>query len=81
MSGKKVPQSRAGKTDWSRINALSDHDIEEMAQRDQENPATTADDWANAVALVAPRKTVINACFDSDVVEWFKSQGPAINPE
>lgn len=46
-----------------------------MAVADKDNPATTADDWADAVIGLPPLKTPVNAKFDVDVVEWFKSQG------
>lgn len=36
-------------TDWARIRALSDDEIERMAYDDAENPASKAADWADAV--------------------------------
>ena len=80
MPRKKTQTPSAGKSDWMRINALSDDDIEIMAAQDQDNPATEMDDWANAQAVLPPRKTVINARFDTDVVAWFKSLGPGYQP-
>lgn len=64
-----------GGTDWSRIDALTDEDIERMAAEDADNPATSAADWVHAVVAGAPEKTVVNAKFDRDVVDWFKAQG------
>ncbi len=66
---------RSGMTDWSRIDALTDADIERMASSDTDSPATTASDWVDAVVTGRPEKTVVNAKFDSDVVDWFRSQG------
>lgn len=80
MSGKKERDSLRGQTDWARLDRLTDDEIEAMALADDDNPARTEDEWASAVAFVPPRKTVINARFDSDVVEWFKSQGPGYQP-
>jgi uncharacterized protein (DUF4415 family) len=64
-----------GRTGWERINALSDAEIERMAANDKDNPATSKDDWADAKIGLPPLKTPVNARFDIDVVEWFKSQG------
>src|ERR1700674_2350641 len=64
-----------GRTDWARIDALSDAEIERMAANDKDNPATSKDDWAEATVGLPPLKTPVNARFDIDVVEWFKAQG------
>jgi uncharacterized protein (DUF4415 family) len=75
MSAKSPPKARPGRTDWSRINALTDEDIERMAEADIDNPVTEEKDWANAFIGLPPLKTPVNAKFDVDVVAWFKSQG------
>ncbi len=46
-----------------------------MAAKDAENPATKAEDWAHGFVGLPPLKTPVNAKFDADVVEWFKSLG------
>ena len=72
---KKQEASLAGRSDWARINAFTDEDIERMARDDPDNPATTEEDWANATVGFSPLKTPVNAKFDADVVHWFKRQG------
>jgi uncharacterized protein (DUF4415 family) len=62
-------------TDWKRIERFSEHEIERMALSDNENPASSAADWADAVIGLPPSKTPVNAKFDIEVVDWFKSQG------
>jgi uncharacterized protein (DUF4415 family) len=74
MPGRKPEGLRRG-TDWARIDALTDADIERLAKADDENPATRAEDWADAVVTMPPAKVPVNAKFDADVVAWFKSQG------
>jgi hypothetical protein len=67
-----TPKSRnlepgaAGRTDWARIDAFTDADIERMAANDHDNPAATADDWIDALVGLPPLKTPVNAKFDSD---------------
>lgn len=77
MKGKKrhAPIRSKGGTDWKRIARPSDAEIERMAARDADNPATTKADWATAFIGAPPLKTPVNAKFDIDVVEWFRSQG------
>jgi len=69
------PKDHKGRTDWKRIAKLSDSDIERMAVSDADNPATKKEDWAEALIGAPPRKTPVNANFDIDVVQWFKSLG------
>jgi hypothetical protein len=45
-----------GRTDWKRIDALTDDDIERMAAADKDNPATSAEHWASARVGLPPRK-------------------------
>jgi uncharacterized protein (DUF4415 family) len=75
MTGGKPHKDQTDGSDWSRIDRLSDDDIEAMARGDRDNPATTADDWAEAFIGLPPRKTPVNAKFDEDVVAWFRAQG------
>lgn len=74
MTVSRRPKVSSGATDWARIDALREDEIEAMAKADADNPATTYDDWAKA-AVHVPAKTPVNAKFDEDVVNWFKSQG------
>jgi uncharacterized protein (DUF4415 family) len=64
------------RTDWARVKALTEDEIERMAAEDDENPGTEETDWANATVGLPPRKTRIHATIDTDVVAWFKSHGP-----
>jgi uncharacterized protein (DUF4415 family) len=77
MKGKKRRASKSpqGCTDWKRLAKLSDAEIERMAADDRDNPATGKADWAKSFIGMPPLKTPVNANFDVDVVEWFKSQG------
>jgi uncharacterized protein (DUF4415 family) len=80
MSGNDSNSNQRGRTDWKRLAALSDHEIETLATDDEDNPATTETDWADAVPFTPLRKTTINARFDADIVAWFKAQGPGYQP-
>jgi uncharacterized protein (DUF4415 family) len=75
MKHKRDSSSAKGRTDWQRIARLTDAEIERMATRDPDNPGRKKGDWANAFIGVPPLKIPVNAKFDVDVVEWFKSHG------
>ena len=76
MSGKSTFKPPANQTDWKRVDALKDEDI----QFDEDSPRTRAEDWAAATVhegLPFPRKkTQIALRIDDDVLTWFKNQGP-----
>jgi uncharacterized protein (DUF4415 family) len=70
-----TPRPEASRTNWAMLRSRSDQDIERLAAEDADNPATSEEDWVNAVVGLPVLKTPVNAKFDADVVEWFKSQG------
>ena len=57
------------------LRSRSDQEIVSLAEEDVDNPATTEEDWADAVIGFPVLTTPGNAKFDADVVYWFKSQG------
>jgi uncharacterized protein (DUF4415 family) len=73
----KAPKNRRRRsgTDMRRLTALTEREIEQMAARDPDNPATDEAYWASASVGLPPPKTYIHAGFDADVVKWFKSEG------
>ncbi len=59
-------------TDWERVDALTDEDIEKAALSDPDDPPTDADFWKDAT-VVMPENMVI---VDADLLEWFKAHTP-----
>lgn len=80
-SAKELREKRArGETltDWDRLDAMSDEDIERLAIEDElENGPF---DWSGPVyrglppGIGAPKKQ-LTVRLDTDVIDWFKSQG------
>jgi uncharacterized protein (DUF4415 family) len=69
---------KKGKTDWQRVRALTDKEIQEAVDSDPDAaPLMTADWWLKhgRVVLPVPKKGVYIR-FDRDMVEWFQKQGP-----
>ena len=67
-------RSLPSKTDWARVDAMTEEQVEAAALSDKDGLPLTDEEWAK-VKLVDPFKTPVTIRLDSDVVEWFKSQG------
>ena len=62
-------------TDWAKVDALTDEEIE-AAMADDPDWAEFKDlDWSQAVLVVPPRKKAISIRVDEDVLGFFKAQG------
>lgn len=67
-----------GRTDWARLRAMTEEEIERNADGDPDNPPLTPDELAR-LELVRPEdraKVPVYIRLDPDVVEFFKSGGP-----
>jgi uncharacterized protein (DUF4415 family) len=60
-----------GLTDWEKLAAMSEEEIEAAALSDEDNPPITDEQWQCAVRL--SRKQYIHIGIDDDVLKWFKS--------
>jgi uncharacterized protein (DUF4415 family) len=61
-------------TDWARLRAMTEEEIEQNALDDPDNPPIT--DWTNAKLILPTRKPSIHLRVDPAVLAWFRSQGP-----
>ncbi|MGH8338355.1 MAG: BrnA antitoxin family protein [Gammaproteobacteria bacterium] len=67
---------RRGKTDWARVLATTDEDIENDVASDPDAPPIYDEEWWKDAKLVMPeRKVPIALRVDREVVDWFKAQG------
>jgi uncharacterized protein (DUF4415 family) len=68
-------KAETGETDWKRIDAMKDEDIDFS-----DIPEITPEMFARAVLRrnfkPIPRKKQLTLRVDSDVVDWYKKQGP-----
>ena len=73
---KRASTSRKSRTNLAALRKRKDESI----VRDGDAPAWTPEMFARAVARQAlksvPRKSLLSLRIDSDVIEWFRSQGP-----
>jgi uncharacterized protein (DUF4415 family) len=67
-------ERRASRTDWARVDALTDEEIAEAVRGDPD--AVPLDfDWSEAVLVVPPKKKAISIRLDEDVLDFFKDGG------
>ncbi len=68
-------KSKASQTNWKRIDAMKDEDIDFS-----DIPEITPEMFARAIRrrnfVPIPRKKQLTLRVDSDVVDWYKKQGP-----
>jgi uncharacterized protein (DUF4415 family) len=67
---------RRGETDWARVRALTDEEIEAGVKLDPDSAPLLDREWFKNAKLVMPeRKQPVTLRLDKDVLEWFKAQG------
>lgn len=71
---KNLPISNNSQTDWDRLDAMTDEDIDLS-----DSPEITPEMFANAIVRRGLKPTLpkeqITLRVDSDVLQWFKTQG------
>lgn len=71
---KRAATSKKSRTDWKRVEALKDRDIDFS-----DTPEVSPEMFARAVVRrglkPVPRKAQLTLRLDSDVLEWFRKQG------
>ena len=66
---------RKGKTDWARLDALTDDEIEASIANDPDWQEFKDLDWSKAVLVIPPKKKAISIRVDEDVLDYFKHEG------
>jgi uncharacterized protein (DUF4415 family) len=63
------------RTDWDRLDAMTEQEIEANARADPEWEGDLDVDWSKAVLVMPRRKEAISIRLDEDVLSFFKSMG------
>src|SRR5436309_6110787 len=74
MVTRKWGDRRKGKTDWARVDKLTDEDIARAVANDPD-AAPIDIDWSDAVLVIPPKKKAISIRVDEDVLDYFKKEG------
>lgn len=81
MSGKHITRTsvhepqKPGKTDWVRVDALTDEEIESAMRSDPDWADLIDFDWSDAVVVTPKKKKAVSIRLDEDVIDFFKAQG------
>jgi uncharacterized protein (DUF4415 family) len=67
-------ERRKSKTDWARVDALTDEEIEEAVRNDPDAVPLNFN-WDEAVLVIPPKKKAISIRVDEDVLDYFKTEG------
>jgi len=65
---------RRGKTDWARVDTLTEEDIAKAVASDPD-AAPIDIDWSDAVLVIPAKKKAISIRVDEDVLDYFRSEG------
>ena len=68
---KKISSKTRSKTNWTRIDSLSDRDIDYS-----DIPELDKDFFKSATLVLPEPKTTMTIRLDQQVLEWFKAKGP-----
>ena len=64
------------KTDWTRVDALTDTEINAAVASDPDAAPVLDEDWFNKARLAMPEpKAQLTIRLDRDLLSWLKSQG------
>lgn len=66
---------RKGKTDWARVDAMTDEELEAAIASDPDWAEFKDVDWSDAVVVIPPRKKAISIRVDEDILDFFKREG------
>lgn len=68
-------ERKKSRTDWARLDAMTEEEIEANARADPEWEGLLDIDWSDAVRLMPRRKEAISIRLDEDVLSYFKGLG------
>lgn len=60
------------KTDWARVDAMTEEELYANALSDPDNPPLTAEFWKNARVVYPKGKHPVTLRLDSDILTWFR---------
>ena len=71
----RADELKGGGTDWARVDALTDEQIEAAIAGDPDAAPELDEDWFRNAVQVRPGKIATSLRVDDDVIEWFRSKG------
>ena len=65
---------RKGETDWARVDAITEEELERAIASDPDSDVPGLD-WTKARLVMPRRKESIHLRLDPDVLAWYRQQG------
>lgn len=62
-------------TDWDRVNAMTDEDIEKAMADDPDAAPLLDEEWFSKATYVPKTKEAVTIRLDHDILEFFRKQG------
>jgi uncharacterized protein (DUF4415 family) len=75
MRKKRTSTISKQKTDWRRVDALTDERVRRGIEEDPDARPTDEDFWKKAKLVMPQVKETMTIRLDADVLEWFRRQG------
>ena len=72
---RKRAQGERSLTDWARVDALTDEDIERAMREDPDWADHIDVNWADAEIVYPVAKTAVSIRLDQDVIDFFRATG------
>jgi uncharacterized protein (DUF4415 family) len=63
------------KTDWARVDAMTDEDIERAMRDDPDWKDHMDIDWSKATMVIPDKKKAISIRLDPDIIDFFQATG------
>ena len=63
------------KTDWARVDAMTDEDIERAMRDDPDWKDFMDIDWSKATMVIPDKKKAISIRLDPDIIDFFQATG------
>lgn len=74
ITRRRLADKQKGKTDWARVDAMTEEELERVVAADPDADVSAAD-WTQARLVMPQRKGSIHLRIDPEVLGWFKQQG------
>ena len=70
-----VKELKPGSSDWPALDAMTDEQIDRQIAADPDAASILDEEWFKNATVYIPAKAATSMRIDSDVMEWFRSEG------
>jgi uncharacterized protein (DUF4415 family) len=74
ITRRKLGEVREDRTDWARVDAMTEKELERAIASDRDADISNVD-WTKARIVMPQRKQSVHLRVDPEVLHWFRRQG------